>query len=96
MLQVTRRNTVQSEQFTALPKPPDEEELAVVAAVPLTGPSDNDADAAKQKPIVANDANNNGIPERDRNANQTKSHVCQECGKKFVTKASLKVKLNRS
>lgn len=48
-----------------------------------------------QKPIVINDANNNGFPEKDRNAaSPTKNHVCQECKKTFVTKASLKVRLH--
>lgn len=60
------------------------------ARVPPTQSSDTEKDT-NQNQKVTSDANNNGIPERDRNANQTKNHVCQECGKTFVTKASLKV-----
>lgn len=87
-------HNIQNEPFTAPPPPPDKE-LSVVTAISMTRSSDNKKDIAKKKLIIANDANNNGIPEKDQNANQTKNHVCQECGKTFVTKASLKVKLLR-
>lgn len=68
---------------------PSEEPTTV--AIPLTTQSPVTDRDAEQKPLMINDPNNNGIPERDRNTSQTKSHVCEECGKTFVTKASLKV-----
>lgn len=73
------------------PTPPPSEE-PTITAMSLTIPPVNSNREMDQKPIVTSDANNNGIPETDRNANQAKCHVCQECGKTFVTKASLKVK----
>lgn len=81
---------VQSEPHPTAPTPPEE---PINTAIPLTLSPDSDRDIVDQKSIiVSSDANNNGLPERDRNSNQVKSHVCQECGKTFVTKASLKVK----
>lgn len=68
---------------------PAEEPTTV--AIPLNAQSPVTDRDAEQKPLMINDPNNNGIPERDRNASQTKSNVCEECGKTFVTKASLKV-----
>lgn len=75
------------------PTPPPPEEPAITA-IPLTIPPVSSNRDIDQKLIVTSDANNNGIPEKDRNANQSKCHVCQECSKTFVTKASLKVKSN--
>lgn len=76
------------------PPPPRSSEEHTLVVIPLTPSPESDRDTVDHKPkiLVTNDANNNGIPERDRNTSQTKSHVCQECGKTFVTKASLKVK----
>ncbi|VVC39333.1 Hypothetical protein CINCED_3A019724 [Cinara cedri] len=91
-VKVTRHN-VQSEPSpsSAMPPPSLQKELiTVVTAIPLTRLSDDEKDVVKPT-VTCSDANNNGIPEKDRNANQTKGHVCQECEKTFVTKASLKI-----
>ncbi|XP_027853180.2 zinc finger protein 250-like isoform X1 [Aphis gossypii] len=73
-----------------IPLPPTPPEEPTIVSIPPSPSTDSDRDT-NQKLKVTSDANNNGIPEKDRNANQTKSHVCQECGKTFVTKASLKI-----
>lgn len=74
-----------------LPVAPSEDRQTDPVPSPVQLEPDGAADADR-KPLVISDANNNGIPDRDRNASQTRSHVCQECGKTFMTKASLKVK----
>ncbi|XP_050442688.1 zinc finger protein interacting with ribonucleoprotein K-like [Adelges cooleyi] len=58
-------------------------------SVPSTRSPDSDRDGGVQNLSLASDANNNGISAKD--PNPTKNHVCQECQKSFVTKASLKI-----
>lgn len=88
-MEMRRESLIPTPSPPPLPTLPEEHTFAAVSLTP--SPKCDRDTVDDPKVMVTSDANNNGIPERDWNTNQTKSHVCPECRKTFVTKASLKV-----